>query len=1101
MSADTQHPIVANTESNLEETRLILTVSQQLVKSLNFDDVYTALADGLMLIGPDRCAIYVCGDLDPHNVPTTAQLVFSRESPHAAPVADQPARFSIEAYPVLYNLASIKEPLVIKNIAVDERLAAAEQGFLQRLGARSLVLIPLSIRNHIFGLVSIEYQTPQNFNEHTLTLFETICNQATIALQNALQVERTAQALSSTQSLYRAGRLLADTDHPQKAQENALFELLYGLSLDQGVLVLFTPDRQFGQFVAWVKDYELQPIEAPYFSIDPHNPLQQKLIAGQPVASADVAADFLPKNLALPQRAPASLPKSLLQVPIILHGETVGWIGAEAQPEFHHFTDQEIDMARAMADQIAIAIQNQRLLSQTRRRAEQFKAVAEVGQAVSGLIDLDNILTKTVNLIRNQFGFYHVSIFLLNERRTWAIVRASTGEIGKIMVERPHRLAVGSQSIVGYVTGTGKPRIALDVGQDAVHFNNPLLPNTHSEMALPLLHRNQVMGALDVQSELAGAFDQEDIETLQIMANQLSTAIVNAQLFEQTQQRLLEHGQLYNISAKTSATLNLREAANSLVIETAEALDVAQCVLSVLDENETVTLISDHIRSSASLRGLKNKKLNARQTATLSKVLDTGEEVVIHVDDLTSAELVHEIDYLKKHKGSAMAVTPVLLRKRVIGFLEVYDNKPGRRLSQANLAFLDSVALQAANAIQNARLFESAQKSLERTQALYRLSHYLAGATDRKPTFETILAEYLKLLNLDRGSVMLLDKAGLHHEIFARIINGQPAETGQTFSLAQDPIAQQLLENPRPLVITSGTKYPLTGRSPHTSAKARTRLFSPLMVEGKLGGIIAVEATEKNYNFSKSDIALGEAIADQVSLWLENNHLLDETRYRTSLLQAAAKVSGAASSILDETELINASVNLIRDQFDFYYVGLFLTDPAQEWAVLRAGTGEAGRQQIEAGHRLKIGGEGMIGWATANRQARIALDVGEEPVHFQNPYLPNTHSELALPLISRGQVIGALTIQSVERGAFSQDDITVLQTMADQLANAIANARLYENTQRSARREAIIREISGKIRNSVSVDDIMKTTVSELGKVLGASRGGITLNVEQLERE
>ena len=304
MSAHTQHTIAANTGSSLEETQLILTLSQQLVKALNFDDVYTALADSLMLIGPDRCAIYVCGNLNPQNVPTTAQPVFSRESPHAAPVENQPARFSIEAYPILYNLASSKEPLVIKEIAVDERLTAAEQGFLQRSGARGLVLIPLSIRNHIFGLVSIEYQTPQNFNEHTLSLFETICNQATIALQNALQVERTAQALSSTQSLYRAGRLLADTDHPQKAQENALFELLYGLSLDHGALVLFTPDRQFGQFVAWVKDYELQAIEAPYFSIDPHNPLQQKLIAGQPVASADAAADILPKNLALPQGAP-----------------------------------------------------------------------------------------------------------------------------------------------------------------------------------------------------------------------------------------------------------------------------------------------------------------------------------------------------------------------------------------------------------------------------------------------------------------------------------------------------------------------------------------------------------------------------------------------------------------------------------------------------------------------------------------------------------------------------------------------------------------------------------------------------------------------------
>ena len=207
-----------------------------------------------------------------------------------------------------------------------------------------------------------------------------------------------------------------------------------------------------------------------------------------------------------------------------------------------------------------------------------------------------------------------------------------------------------------------------------------------------------------------------------------------------------------------------------------------------------------------------------------------------------------------------------------------------------------------------------------------------------------------------------------------------------------------------------------------------------------------------------------------------------------------------AGSILEEDELINTSVNLIRDNFDFYYVGLFLLDEAKEWAILRAGTGEAGRIQLEKGHRLRVGGESMIGWSVHNRQARIALDVGEERVHFQNPYLPNTHSEMALPLISRDEVIGALTVQSVERGAFSDEDITVLQTMANQLANALTNARLYKVTQSAARREAIIREISSKIRGSVNVDDIMKTTVTELSKVLGASRGGISLKVDEIDR-
>jgi HAMP domain-containing protein len=174
-----------------------------------------------------------------------------------------------------------------------------------------------------------------------------------------------------------------------------------------------------------------------------------------------------------------------------------------------------------------------------------------------------------------------------------------------------------------------------------------------------------------------------------------------------------------------------------------------------------------------------------------------------------------------------------------------------------------------------------------------------------------------------------------------------------------------------------------------------------------------------------------------------------ELQRRAVQLATAAKVSRAATLVLDPDELMHQTVDLIRDRFGFYYVGLFLLDEAKRWAVLRAGTGEPGRQMLEAGHSLQVGGESMVGWCTANVQARIALDVGEEAVHFDNPLLPETRSEMALPLISHGQVIGALTVQSTEVVAFSDEDISALQTMADQLAVAIDNARLFREVQSS----------------------------------------------------
>ena len=167
---------------------------------------------------------------------------------------------------------------------------------------------------------------------------------------------------------------------------------------------------------------------------------------------------------------------------------------------------------------------------------------------------------------------------------------------------------------------------------------------------------------------------------------------------------------------------------------------------------------------------------------------------------------------------------------------------------------------------------------------------------------------------------------------------------------------------------------------------------------------------------------------------------------RSAYLEGSADVSRAVGSILEPSELISQVVNLIKERFGLYYVGLFLADYKNEWAVLQAGTGTAGETMLASAHRIKIG-EGMIGWSIANAQSRIALDVGGDAVRFNNPNLPDTRSEGALPLRSRGRVLGALTIQSAQREAFDEETITTLQTMTDQIAIALENAELLEKSE------------------------------------------------------
>ncbi|MDX9953538.1 MAG: GAF domain-containing protein, partial [Anaerolineae bacterium] len=148
--------------------------------------------------------------------------------------------------------------------------------------------------------------------------------------------------------------------------------------------------------------------------------------------------------------------------------------------------------------------------SDLERQAAYLRATGEVSRVAASILDLDDLLTQVATLISDQFGFYHAGVFLLDDTREWAVLRAASSAGGQRMVARGHRLGVGAQGIVGYVTQTGRPRIALDVGDDMVWFDNPDLPETHSEMALPLIVGEQVIGALDVQSQETDAFKNED---------------------------------------------------------------------------------------------------------------------------------------------------------------------------------------------------------------------------------------------------------------------------------------------------------------------------------------------------------------------------------------------------------------------------------------------------------------------------------------------------------------------------------------------------------------------------------------------------------------
>jgi PAS domain S-box-containing protein len=1036
---------------SLRETHLILDISRRLAGALSLTDVYAALTQSIIANGADRCALHLCDELNASNFPTRSEIVAVGDVDATRRDDGIGYHFLLADYPILEDLVRTQDTLIVDNVALDECLAVEEQKFLQQFGAHSIVIIPLVSRGHVIGLISIEYRTKHNFSERELALHRTLCNQTTIAIEHARQVQRTEIALAETQTLYRAGRVLAGAADLQEILQEALVEYVYSLGLDQGGVTLITPDRQYGKLMAYVQEGQLQNVEKLKFPLDKSVPYQEALLAGRPFVSIDTPND--PSMVGFYSFNQKGMPKSLLEAPMIIRGETIGWIGADSVKEYRNFTQQEIDLARAMADQIAITIQNRRLLEQTERRANRLKAVAKVGESVSRMLELGEIFNTTVELIRDRFGFYHVSIFLLDEAHEWAIVRASTGQVGKIMVDTPHQLKVGSNSIVGYVTAHAQPRIALDVGEDAIHFQNPLLPDTRSEMALPLLSREIVIGALDVQSTEVNAFSDEDVDTLQIMADQLTNAIENA--------RLLQNAQDSRLFMKS---------------------------------------IIDQIPDPIFIKDIDYRWVVVNRTFA-EGLLGVPEEKVIGRT---------EYDYLPKDKANLSWAQDIKMFEtgQTQETEETITDAEGsiRTLYTRKIPLLDAAGkseylIGISNDITERKQAEAAlQASLARTQSLYRISGALATTTNQRTAAEIVLGEYLHLLGLNQGAILLLDKTGYTHQAQALYVNGQPVEPDLAIPAEEDAILQHLQHDQSPLIINNTPEHPLTRNMIGSLGDVKAMQVIPLVLRDKVAGIIAAGSTEPGYPFSESNIEIGEAIADQLAIWLENRQLLNEAQHRSQRLQTAAKVSQAANSILEVTELINTSVNLIRDQFDFYYVGLFMVDEAEEWAILRAGTGDAGRIQLANEHKLKIGSESMIGWSIQNRQARIALDVGQEAVRFQNPYLPETHSEMALPLIHRNKVIGALTVQSTERGAFLDEDITLLQTMADQLANALENAILFEQTQTALAETENLYRITQELLSARDEETIYKLAIEAIAQS-GADSASVYLYLDKQESD
>jgi GAF domain-containing protein len=430
-------------------------------------------------------------------------------------------------------------------------------------------------------------------------------------------------------------------------------------------------------------------------------------------------------------------------------------------------------------------------------------------------------MTRSIELIRARFGFYHASIFLIDPSGSWAEVAASTGEAGQLLLARRHRLALGSASIIGWVTANRLPRISPDVSADPFHFDNPALPDTRAEMAVPLMIGQRLIGALDLQSTELDAFGEAEIRAVEAIASELAFAIENAQLTEEQRRQL--------VALETEVQDRIRQS------------------------------WADYARSSS---------------PTIIHVGSSGPEAGEGFGGLTDATRRGET-YLSDDR--AEVVVPVRVRGETIAAIAARRSEGRGPWDDADVALIESVAGQAALALETARQYAEEQRRVAELEVVNRVSQAASQLLRLDTLMRMVGRQIYGVMGRSDLSIGLYDEGQGRITFPYALRDGDEVER-QPIS-ASDGLEGVVIRSRQPLLITEDLPRQAAelgvriGDSP-----PRSWLGIPMLVGDQLVGIIVVEDPGHERRYTEDDVGLLSTVAGQMATALQNSRLLEQVQ-------------------------------------------------------------------------------------------------------------------------------------------------------------------------------------------------------------------------------
>lgn len=426
--------------------------------------------------------------------------------------------------------------------------------------------------------------------------------------------------------------------------------------------------------------------------------------------------------------------RSWMGAPMLVQNEPIGALIIQDADNEHAFNEDDLKFFNAIAGQVASVINNVHLLEDSQRRALQLETAAEIARDISGSLNLDELLIKAVNFIRERFDFYHASVFLHDLPGEFAVIREATGDAGAQMKRAGYKIGIGSKSIVGYVSSRGQQLVVGDTAKDATYYANPLFPDTRAEAAFPLKVGERILGVLDVQSIHPYGFTDDKLRSLQILTDQIAIAVVNTELFAETQEHLSQHRLLHHITTTAASGSTLEEALENAV----NGLQVT------LGGDRVAILLANKEKNAIEVKASVGY---AEDITTVQVAVGSGITgwVAAHKRPLRVRDVTEDSRYIQvsSNTRSELAI-PLVYRNELLGVLNV-ESELIDAYTENDEEMLGTLGGSLAAIIANARLVEQIRIQAEHERLIYEVTSRIRRSTDIQSILNTTANELTRL--------------------------------------------------------------------------------------------------------------------------------------------------------------------------------------------------------------------------------------------------------------------------------------------------------------------------------------------------------------------